>query len=116
DQGGDADHGVEEILDYVAGQIARTSDMESQQDECGDLGSEGLGGRDADFRSGVRIDAAVDLAGDGAVDDIADAKRSSALALEFAKGGERIGGFARLGDENGEVATGLDDRIAVAQL
>ena len=46
--------------------------MQSESEERGELGGEGLGGGDADFRAGVGGNRPGGEAGDGTADDVAD--------------------------------------------
>ena len=89
--------------------------VEREHGQDDDLVAERLGAGDADFGAGVKIDAAVGLAGDAAADHVAQGQRRMSLALRFAQGGQGVGGFARLRDgQHDRVA--VDGRIAIAKL
>ena len=79
------------------------------------MGGEGLGGGDADLGAGVGGDDAGGEAGDGGADDVADGEGLGALGDEFVLGGDGVGGFAGLGDEEAELK-GVGDGVAVAVL
>ncbi len=92
---------------------AQLAELEREQEERGELRGESLGGGDADLRAGVGVDGAVGFARDHGADDVADGDGLRAEANHFALRGERVGGFAGLGDEQAEgVAVG--DGIAIA--
>ena len=74
----------------------------AEQREDGDLRSERFGRGDADLRPGVHVNAAVALAGDGAGDVVANAEGAVPLALALAQGGQGVGGFAALADDEDE--------------
>ena len=93
-----------------AARLAQTQPQQIQRDE---LRREGFGRRHADFRSGVRVDRAVGFAGRHAADHVADGDAGRALALRFAQRGERVGGLARLRDDDRQ-RVGRDDGIPVA--
>ena len=57
-----------------------------------------LGAGDADFGTGVKIDAAVGLAGDRAADGVDDRQRRVSAALGFSQGAQRVGRLARLAE------------------
>ena len=67
-----------------------------EQDECNELGSVGFSGGDADFRSGVQMDAAVRLPRDGATDGVGDAHTEGGSGLAIAQRFHRVRSFARL--------------------
>jgi hypothetical protein len=87
--------------------------IEGEEEERGDLGGEGFGGGDADFGAGVGVDGAGGVAGDHGSDDVADGDGFGAEGDHFALGGEGVGGFAGLGDEQAE-GVGVGDGRAVA--
>ncbi len=94
---------------------AELAQLERQQEECGELRGEGLGGGNADFRAGVGIDGAVSLARHHGVNHVADGHSLGAEGDHLALRGEGVGGFAGLGDEQAErVAVG--DGVAIAVL
>ena len=94
---------------------ALASELEREERERNDLAREGLGRRDADLGPRVQIDAAVVLARDRRSHDVDQPERAGTTALGLAHGGERVGGLARLRDEDAERAR-RDDRVAVAEL
>ena len=69
----------------------QTAEIKRQQQEHGHLGGKGLGAGDADLGTGVKIDAAVGLACDGAADGIDDrqCRVPAALCLIEARPGCR---------------------------
>src|SRR3979409_2315883 len=89
--------------------------MEGEDEEGGELGSEGLGGGDADLGAGVGGEGAVGFAGEGGADDVADGEGLGAFGDELGLGGEGVGGFAGLGDEEAD-GVGVGDGVAVAVL
>ncbi len=104
--------------DLAAGQVAhvvQAAEVQRQQRESETLRGVGLGGRDADFRAGVQVDASVRFLRDGAADHVADGQGGMALAFHFAQGRQRIGGFTALGDRKQQRPV-IDRRIAVTQL
>jgi len=89
--------------------------VEGEDKEGGELGGEGLGGGDADLGAGVGSDGAVGFAGDSGADDVADCEGLGAFGDELALGGDGVGGFAGLGDEEAD-GVGVGDGVAVAVL
>ena len=94
---------------------ALLGEVEGEDEEGGELGGEGLGAGDADLGAGVGGDGALGGAGDGGSDDVADGERLGTFADELLLGGDGVGGFAGLGDEEAEVG-GVGDGVAVAVL
>ena len=86
-----------------------------KNDERGDLRSECLGRSHADFGSGVREQRAGGFARDHGADHVANGQRLRAFLFGFALGGESIGGFARLRNDDGQ-GVGGNDGIAIAEL
>src|SRR3989338_6779679 len=78
-------------------------------------GGKVFGEAHADLRPGVRVNRPAGLAGNHGADDVGNGQRLRAFLLGLALGGDGVGGFARLADEDGERA-GVDDRVAVAVL
>ena len=95
--------------------VAQAAELERQQRERDHLARERLGGRDADLRTGVQVDAAVVLARDRRAHHVHEAERLRAAALRLAHGRQRVGRFARLRDDDAQRLVG-DDRVAVAEL
>ena len=93
---------------------AELAELERQQEERGKLRGECLGGGDADLRAGVGVDGAVGFAGHHGPDHVADGDGLRAEADHLALGGQGVGGFAGLGDEQAQrVAVGNGIAIAV---
>ena len=74
-----------------------------------------LVGGDAGFGAGVGGDGALGFAGDGGSDDVADGEGFAAGGDEFALGGEGVGGFAGLGDEEAD-GERVGDGVSIAIL
>src|SRR6185312_17109491 len=74
----------------------------------------GFGGSDADFGTGQRLDHDFALARDRGRRNIDDRERVLAVLLRVAKRSERVGGLARLRDEDREAAL-RHRRFAVAE-
>lgn len=51
---------------------------------------EGFGGGDADFGTGMEIDATVGLSGNGDSHDVADRKRDMPPSFGFAQGSDQV--------------------------
>ena len=73
---------------------------------AGDLGDERLGGGDADLEAGAREQDAVGVARGLRAHDVRDRQHRRAALAGQAHRGERVGGLARLGDADDEVAAG----------
>ena len=107
---------VEEVEAFLVGDgAADLGEVHSKEKQRDELGGEGLGGGDADFGAGVGVDGAVGLAGDHGADDVADGDGGRALGDHFFLGGEGVGGFSGLRDEQADGAR-VDDGVAVAEL
>ena len=63
----------------------------------------------------MEIDAGIGLTGNGGADGVDDADDTSALVTCLAKGGERVGGFARLTHDDHDGAI-VDDRVSISKL
>ena len=106
DLAGDELQGAEEIESAAGGEQAQPSEVNAEQGEDGEGRDKGLGGRDANLRPGVHVNAAIGFTRDGAADDIDNGQGAVAAALGFAQGfadggGERAGIgvlFAALGE------------------
>ena len=94
---------------------AQLGEPQREQVHRRDLGDEGLGGGDADLEAGAGVEDAVGVAGGLRAHDVRDREHLRPALLRQAHGGERVGGLARLGDADDEVAR-PDDRVAVAVL
>ena len=92
---------------------AHFGELQREEVERDQLRGERLGRGHANLRAGVRVDRAFGLARRHAADDVADGEAAGALALGFAQRRQRVGGFARLRDGDGERLV-VDDRIAIA--
>ena len=95
--------------------MPQPAQVEGQQRQDGDLGRERLGAGDADLGAGVEVDAAVGLAGDRAADGVDDRQRRVPPPLGLAEGAERVGGLARLAEDEDERAV-VERGVAVAEL
>src|SRR5262249_5446647 len=103
---GNAAQVVNHVGALDARQVPHPAKVEGEHGQDRDLRGERLGAGNADLGSGVQVDSAVGLAGDGAADDVAQGQRRVALAFRFAQGGQGVGRLARLRD-------GDNDRVAV---
>ena len=63
----------------------------------------------------MRVDGAFGFPRRHAADDVADGQAARALFARFAKRGQRVGGFARLRDDDDE-RVAIDDEVAIAVL
>ncbi len=106
---------VKEGLSFFFAHVAQAGHEEGEKGKDGELAGEGLGRADADLGAGAEEEGAVGFAGKGGVADVADAEDFGAFAFDFADGGNRIEGLARLADGDDEGAVG-DDRVFVAKL
>src|SRR5437762_6170994 len=95
--------------------LAQLRELQCKQIKRRELSRECLRRRDADFRSGVRIDNRVGLASRLAADDVADREQERPLVARFFHRGQRVGGFTRLADADDKTLA-ADDRIAVTKL
>ena len=88
---------------------------EHEQEERGELGGEGLGRGDADFRAGAGDEAQRAFAHDGRFRHVADGQRLGlAERLGVAQRGQRVGGFTGLRDGDDQLArVGHRDAVAV---
>jgi hypothetical protein len=78
--------------------------MQGEEEERGELRGEGLGGGDADLGAGVGGDGALGVAGDRRRRRRCRWRGSWSRGDELALGGDGVGGFAGLGDEQAEGA------------
>jgi len=109
-----------ELGDEVEGLLgcdgfADLGEVEGECEERGELGGEGLGAGYADFGAGVGGDDAGGEAGDGGADYVADGEGFAALGDELMLGGDGVGGFAGLGDEEADAGS-VGNGIAIAVL
>ena len=72
--------------------------MKRREQKGGELAGESLGGGDADFRPGMRVNRAAGFAGEHRADHVADRENFRAFLARFALGGERVRRFAGLAD------------------
>ena len=79
------------------------------------LGGEGFGGGNANFRSGVEINAPIGLLSNTAANDIADRQSSVSHTLHFSQCGERICCLTTLGNRENQ-RPGADGRMTISQL
>ena len=82
--------------------MAHSTEKQADERENDELRSKRFGGRDADLRSGVHVNAAIALARDRARDVVANPERAITFAPAFAQRAERIGGFTALADGKNE--------------
>ena len=94
---------------------AGLGEVEREDEEGGELRGEGLGGGDADLRTGVGGDGSGGSAGDGGSNDVADGEGLGSLVDELGLGGDGVGGLAGLGDEEAD-GVGVGDGVAVTVL
>ena len=93
---------------------AQLADDQGQQEQRRELGGEGLGGGDADFRPGAGDEAQRTFAHDGRFRHVADGQRAGvAELLGVAQRGQGVGSFAGLRDGDDELI-GVGHRAAVA--
>ena len=76
--------------------VAQARELQREQRERDHLARERLRRRDADFRAGVQVDAAVVFARDRRADDVDQTERLRAAAFRLAHRRERVGRLARL--------------------
>src|SRR3569623_1348601 len=82
-------------------EVMTATEHDHQHEQRYQLGSEGLGGRDADFGPGARHEREVGRAYQRTLGHVADGERSAEAAqLRFLQRGERVGGLARLGNRH----------------
>ena len=91
------------------------SELEREQVHRRGLGDEGLGGGHPDLEARAREQHAVRVAGGLAADDVGDREHLGAALASQAHGGQRVGGLARLGDADDQIAL-REHRVAVAEL
>ena len=106
-----------EFLDRLFGLFgghgaALLGQVKGEQVQRGKLRGKRLGGSDADFWAGVGVDGSGGFARDHRSDHVADGQGLRSFGFGFALGRDRVGGFARLGDQHGE-GVGSDDGIAI---
>ena len=75
-------------------------EIQGQQVQRHELRGEGLGGRDADLRPGVRVDGAVRFPRGHAAHDVADRDAVGALLPRLSQRRQRVGRLAGLGDHD----------------
>ena len=92
---------------------ARPRQADRQAGDGGELAGEGLGRGDADFRAGERRRGGVGETRDRRGRHVDDADRLGAVRLGVAQRSERVGGFARLRDDDRQPVL-FDRRFAVA--
>ena len=107
--------GVEHGQAVSEGEVSNAGQVQGQEREHGDLGSEALGAGDADLGTGVEVDAADGLTGDRGADDVADGERGVAAAAGFAECAQGIGRLAGLGQDKDEGVI-VERGVAVAEL
>ena len=94
---------------------AQAAEANGEEEERRQLGGEGLGGSDADLRTGMRVEDVVRLAGNGGADHVADGESAGSPRLGFAEAAQRVGGLAALRDGDAE-GPRVDERLAIAEL
>ena len=92
---------------------AELAKLEREQEERGELRGEGLGGGDANFGAGVGVDGAVSFARDHGANHVADGDGLRAERDHLALGGESVGSFAGLGNEQAQ-GVAIGDGVAIA--
>ncbi len=107
--------GLDDLAAGAGAHVAHAAEAEGEEAEDGDLADEGFGGGDADLGTGVHVDAAVALAGDGGADVITNAEGAEAFAAGFAHGTEGVCGFATLADGE-EEGVAVEGAILKAEL
>src|SRR5690606_26923521 len=112
---GDFGEGFADFHAFVRRGAAHAAQKEGDEGEYGNLGSESFGGGHAYFRSGVQVHATVGFACDAAAHHIAYAQHGGALLLGLPQGGQSVGGFAGLGDDENQSLV-RDDGVSVAEL
>src|SRR5438874_502198 len=81
---------------------AQAAEANGEEEERRQLGGEGLGGSDADLRTGMRVEDVVRLAGNGGADHVADGESAGSPRLGFAEAAQGVGGLAALRDGDAE--------------
>ena len=99
---------------FVDGARAARPAAIASDGEHRELAGKGLGRGHADFGARRRSEDDVGFARDGAFRHVDDRQRDLAIGLGIAQRRQRIGGLARLRDERGRAAFGID-RIAIAK-
>ncbi len=89
--------------------------MQCQQQQGGDLGDVGLGGRHADLEAGACEQHGVGLASGLAAHDVGERQHRRAGLAREPHGGQRVEGLARLGDADHQDVV-AEHRVAVAKL
>ena len=98
---------VDEVEGVLEGDgVADLREVEGEGEERGELGGEGLGAGYSDLGAGVGGDGAGGEARDGGADYVADGEGLGAFGDELVLGGDGVGGFTGLGDEEAEVGWG----------
>ena len=95
-------------------EASRKAELEREERDRHELSRERLRRGDADFDAGPGVDHAVGFSRQRAAHNVADRDRPRAVVLCLAEGGEGIGGFAGLGDRDGEHPA-VDDGLAIAK-
>ena len=88
-------------------------EVEREDEQRGELRGEGLGAGDANLRAGVGRDCPLSRTRNRSPDDVADGERLRTLANELLLGGDGVGRFAGLGDEEAEHG-GIRNGVAIA--
>ena len=96
-----------------AHRAARPRQSDRQTGDDGELAGEGLGRGDADLRPGERWRSGVGEAGDRGGRHVDDADRLGPLRLGVAQRSQRVGGLARLRDDDRQTVR-LDRGLAIA--
>src|SRR5665647_83738 len=94
--------------------VLQAPNLESQESKRDNLARESLCRGNADFRTGVNVNAASGFACDRRAYDVYDSVGPGPAVLCLAHGGERVGRFAGLRDHDAQRAV-VDDRIAVSE-
>ncbi len=101
--GGDFHEGFDEVGDGGVGEGgAGAGEGEGEGGEHGHLGGDGFGAGDADFGAGDGFEGEGAVASDGAFDGVDDGDCLAVLLAHIAKGGEGVGGFTGLADDEAE--------------
>ena len=90
--------------------------VHGEDEERGQLAGEGLGGGDADFRTGVGIDGAGGLARDHGADHVADGERASSPLLLASRCAASVSAVSPDCEMTTVSVSGVDDGVAIAEL
>src|SRR3984893_9790505 len=93
---------------------ANLPEVESGQQEYGELAGESLGRGNTDFRTRMGIDRAARFPGEHRAHHIADGEDLCALLPGFPLRGDRVRRFTRLTDADHQ-AVPIEDRVAIAK-